>query len=596
MEIKSKIKIKEDTAFGVTCRGCAIIILGAFMERYERYLARNWLCCGVIGLFALLVWAQTVSYGFVWDDEILVLRNQSIRSFRNLPAIFSRLDAQSQEAAPSFRPVRTAFYALLYALDGKETPQPWIYHLSSVAWHGAAAMLLFLVALLLWERLTGGITTAARTAALLIALGFAANPANSEAVCWIKCLDDLMAGVFVLAAARAVLKWNGGQRGLWAALGWFLLAAFSKESAAPFAVVVFLLFYGFHKLPWRRSLHLTVPFLLVALFYAGWRQAVIGRASQCPPLSGTYGQTLIDMCPVVTEYARLLWGIPPFCVDYNYMVAEPPYAFLSGRVLGGLALALLACGLAVWLWRRPRWRLTAFGLAWLGLFLLPVSNLIPMMQYMAERFLYLPMMGFLLALGGAFLNFSRPRLVAFVAAGVVCAWIMGGVHRMGIWQDGLMLFVQTEYEHPGIKRVEQNAVAAIFGLPQMEALYPDYRKTGSVRMADSVTPEQGEAILRTLEEARRLYPENALLTTDLGFVEAKMGRWPEAVGLLELAVRQKPDSAQYRLNLASIYLTTGQTAKAKEACAEALRLKQEFEDARSLQAKIESRLNATNAP
>ena len=198
------------------------------MTCYERYLGRNWLCCGVIGLFALLVWGQTAGYGFVWDDEILVARNKSIRSWRNLPAIFSRLDAQSQESAPSFRPVRTSFYALLYAVDGQETPRPRIYHLANVAWHGAAAMLLFLVALLLWERLTGGITTGMRMAALLLALGFAANPANSEAVCWIKCLDDLMAGVFVLAAARSVLKWNGGWGGLAVALVWYLLAAFSK--------------------------------------------------------------------------------------------------------------------------------------------------------------------------------------------------------------------------------------------------------------------------------------------------------------------------------------------------------------------------------
>ena len=566
------------------------------MEHYERYLRKNWLCCCAIGLFALLLWGQTVGYGFVWDDEILVLRNQSIRSFRSLPAIFSRLDAQSEEAAPSFRPVRTSFYALLYAVDGKETPRPWIFHLASVAWHGAAAMLLFLVALLLWERLTGGITTAARTAALLVALGFAANPANSEAVCWIKCQDDLMAGVFVLAAARSVLKWNGGRGGPWAALGWFLLAAFSKESAAPFALVVFLLFLGFNKLPWRRSLRLTIPFLLAALFYAGWRQLVIGRASQCAPLSGTYGQTLIDMCPVVTEYARLLWGIPPFCVDYNYMVAEPPYAFLSGRVLGGLSLALLDAGLAAWLWRRPRWRLAAFGLAWIGLFLLPVSNLIPMMQYMAERFLYLPMMGFLLALGGVFLNFSRPRAVAAVAAGVVGAWIAVSAQRTAVWRDGLTLFVATEFEHPGIKRVEQNAVAAIYGLPQMQPLFPDYRKTGSVRMADTLTPQQGAAILGTLAEARRLFPNNALLTTDMGFVEAKMGQWQEAVRLVELAARQKPDSAQYWLNLASVYWITGQARPAQEACAKALRLNPDFEEARKLQVKIENALNATNAP
>jgi hypothetical protein len=566
------------------------------MERYERYLRKNWLCCGVIGLFALLLWGQTAGYDFVWDDEILVLQNQSIRSFRNLPAIFSRLDAQSKESAPSFRPVRTSFYALLYALDGRETPRPWIYHLASVAWHGAAAMLLFLVALLLWERLTGGLTTGMRTAALLMALGFAANPALSEAVCWIKCLDDLMAGVFVLAAARSVLKWNGTGGGLAAGLIWFLLAAFSKESAVPFALVVFFLFYGFHKLPWRRSARLTVPFLLAALFYAAWRQLVMGRASQCGPLSGTYGQTLIDMCPVVTEYARLLWGIPPFCVDYNYMVAEPPWPLLSGRVLGGLSLALAVSGLAVWLWWRPRWRLTAFGLGWIVLFLLPVSNLLPMMQYMAERFLYLPMMGFLLALGGVFLNFSRPRLVAAAAVAVVGVWIAGSLNRMGIWRDSLTMFVRTELEHPGIKRVQQNAVSAIYGLPQMEPLFPDYRKTGSLRMAASLAPAQAQAIAATLQNARGLFPDNAMLTTDLAFVYARMDRWAEALALAELATRQKSDSAQYWLNLASMYLTTGKAGPAQEACARALRLKPDFEEARSLRVRIENAMKAGNAP
>jgi hypothetical protein len=565
------------------------------MERLERLLSRNWLCCGLIGLFAFLVWGQTIGYGFVWDDDILVSRNKSIRSLRNVPAIFSRLDAQSEQEAPSFRPVRTTFYALLYAADGQETPRPWIFHLANVAWHSAASMLLFSTALLLWERLAGSVTTGMRTAALLMALGFAAHPANAEAVCWVKCLDDLMAGVFVLAAARAVLKWNGGWRGLAAALVWFLLAAFSYESAVPFALAVFLLFYGFHKLPWRRSAQLTLPFLLAAFFFAGWRQLVIGRASQCDPLSGSYGQTLIDMLPVVTEYARLLFGIPPFCADYNYLGTEPPYAFFSGKALGGLALALAAGGLAVSLWRRPRWRLAAFGLAWTGLFLLPVSNLIPMMQYMAERFLYLPVMGFLLALGGVFVNFSRPRVVAAAAVAVVGVWIAASVNRMGIWRDGLTLFVATEFEHPGIKRVEQNAVAAIYGLPQMAPLFPDYRKTGSVRMADVLSPEQGDAIRRTLEEARRLYPNNAMLTTDLGFVEAKMGRWPRALALVELAARQKPDSAQYQLNLASLYLATGQALRAQGACAEALRLKPEFEEARSLQAKIENELKAEKA-
>ena len=178
--------------------------------------------------------------------------------------------------------------------------------------------------------------------------------------------------------------------------------------------MVFIVFAGLLQLPWRRSAALTVPFLLAAAFYVVWRHLVLGQSAQCAPLSGSYGKTLIDMFPVALEYWRLLWGIPPFCADYDFMVGMPPHPFLSGAVLGGVFLVLFFVALAAWLWRRPEWRMSAFGLVWLGLFLLPVSNLLPMMQYMAERFLYLPLMGFLLALGGVFLNFSRlrPRLAA----------------------------------------------------------------------------------------------------------------------------------------------------------------------------------------
>ena len=565
------------------------------MERLEKYLSRNWWCCGIIGLFTLLVWGQTIGYGFVWDDEILVLRNQSIRSFRNLPAIFTRLDAQSQESAPSFRPIRTTFYALLYAVDGHETPRPWIYHLSNMVWHAAAAMLFFLVALLLWERLLGNLLPPVRWTALLIALGFVANPANSEAVCWIKCLDDLMAGVFVLASARSLLKWNGEWRGLVPSLVWFLLASFSYESAVPFVAVAFLIFWGFHKMSLRKSIAFTIPFLAVAVFYVGWRQMVIGRASQCAPLSGSYFQTLIDMFPVAPQYLRLLCGIPPFCVDYNYLVDEPPYRLFSGAVLLGVALVAAWGGLTTWLWRHSRWRLAGFGLAWLGLFLLPVSNLVPMMQYMAERFLYLPMMGFLLTLAAVFLMLPRPRVAALIGVAVITVWVVVSFGRMTIWHDGLTLFVRTEWEHPGIRRVQQNAVSAIYGLPQMEPLFPDYRKSGSVRMADTLTPEQGEAIIATLQEARKLFPTNALLTTDLAFADAKTGHWPEAVALAKQAVQQKPDSFQYWLNLASMYLATGHPADAKAACAESLRLKPDFDDAKKLQAKIDNQLKKPGA-
>ncbi len=566
--------------------GAGIIIQSVALEKY---LAKNGFCCALIALFTLLVWGTTVGFGFVWDDSALVAQNTSIRSLRNIPEIFTSVKAQSADVAPSFRPIRTAFYALLYAIGGQPSPQPWIFHLANVLWHGLAAMLLFSVALLLCQRLAGAAPpAAARMTALWIALGFAAHPVVSEAVCWIKCLDDLMAAVFVLAALRSLLKWNGGARGYVAALVFYLLAVFSKESAVPLAMIVFFVFAGFHKLPWRRSAALTVPFVLVAGFYVVYRHLVLGQSAQCAPLSGSYGKTLIDMFPVALEYWRLLWGIPPFCADYDFMVGGQPHSFLSGAVLGGVFLVLFFAALAVWLWRRPEWRMSGFGLVWLGLFLLPVSNLLPMMQYMAERFLYLPLMGFLLALGGVFLNLSRlrPRLAAALAAALMVIWTGTSLNQMGVWRDELTLYMRTEFEHPGIKRIEHNAVVAVFGLPQMAVN----------RTAKTLTPEQAEQMIATLQRARQIYPENDKLTTQLGLTEAKIGRWREAVALLELAVRQNPGFAERWFNLASVYERTGQPAKAREACAQALLLNPNFGMARRLQTEIENELKAANVP
>jgi hypothetical protein len=552
----------------------------------EKYLSKNWVCYGLIGLFTLLVWGTTIGFDFVWDDSVLVVQNTSIRSLNNIPKIFTSVKAQSAELAPSFRPIRTAFYALLYAIEGQPLPQPWIFHLANVLWHGFAAMLLFSVTLLLCQRLAGATPTAARVTALLIALGFAAHPVISEAVCWVKCLDDLMAAVFVLAALWFLLQWKGRAPAYWAALVFCLAAVFSKESAVPLVIIAFAVFAGIHNVPWRRSVALTVPFLLVAGFYVVYRHLVLGQSAQCAPISGSYGQSLIDMFPVVLEYGRLLWGIPPFCADYDFMVGMPPHPFFSATVLGGVFLVLFVGGLAAWLWRRPQWRMCAFGLIWIALFLLPVSNFLPMMQYMAERFLYLPLMGFLLALGGAFLNLSRfrPRLAVAAAVTLIVIWTGTSLNRMGVWRDDLTLCMRTEFDHPGIKRVEHNAVAALFRLPQMTMW----------RTAKTLSPEQAAQIITTLERAQQIYPHNDQLTTQLGLTDAKIGHWQDAVAMLELAAQQNPAFAERWFNLASVYERTGQTAKARDACAEALRLDPNFEKARRLQTEIENEMKAAN--
>jgi hypothetical protein len=552
---------------------------------------KNWPCYLLIGALALLAWGQTATYDFVWDDQVLVVENQSIRSLRNLPAMFDSLEAQTaQVGIPSFRPLRTAWYAVLEAIGGGGEPKPWIFHLSNVLWHAAAAILLFSVALALFELMDGPSPAAKRIGALLVAAGFALHPANSEPVCWVKCLDDLMAGVFVLASTRCLLhrERDGKIATPWfgAAVVFYILAIYGKESAVPFAAIVFFVALGIYEMPWRKAARFSLPFFGAAILFMAHRHLVMGRTSQYVPLSGTYGRTLIDMLPVVGSYLRLAFGIPPFCVDYNYMVYEPAHSILSGAVLGGVLLLIAAIATAFVMWRDPRWRLVSFGLIWAGLFMLPVSNLVPMMQYMAERFLYVPLPGILIALGAVLLRLPQPR--AWAVAGGVCVLIWGTatLNRMTIWRDDVTLFVRTSLEHPGIKRVEDNAVAAIFRLPAMSQFFPDYIKTKSIRMAGSMTIKQAEPVIQTLTQAHNIFPTNQLVGSALAFAYAKAGQWKQAVDVAGATAAQHPDSANQWLNYAMILRGSGGLEKAREVCGRALAINPNYAAALRFQATL----------
>jgi tetratricopeptide (TPR) repeat protein len=520
-------------------------------------------------MLALVVWCETVGYGFVWDDRYFIVENKAIHSLRNIPAMFySRIaEASHPNDFPNFRPLRNVTYALLFQLGGDAAPQPRLFHLANVLGHVVAALLLFSTALLLFLPAGDG---PARWAALWTSAAFAVHPAASEVVCWAKSLDDILAAIFVLASARQLLLWQGEMKRIAAALVFFVLGMYAKESAVPFAGLVFFLWRACHKLPWHRCAKLTAPFLLVAALYAVHRSLVLGGSAQCAPISGSYFQTLLDTIPAVTIYFRLLWGIQPFSIDYSDMHGHLP--FLSSAVLMGLLL-LLVWAAAVWAeWREEEFRPAALGLLWLGFFLLPVSNLVPMLQYLAERFLYLPLIGFLLALGAVLLRVPR-RLPSFILAPALLAvWISATIPREGIWRDDVSLFVHSSLDNPTNQRLRGNAVSAIFQIPLMGSCFWLDDTTRQVHAAKSIAHVQAVSMLPTLEQAHQLLPDESRLTSALVITYAAAGQITNAIPILESATEQRPKDVQCWLDLGTACALGGDAAKAREAWETVLRL------------------------
>jgi len=272
--------------------------------------------------------------------------------------------------------------------------------------------------------------------ALVAGLLFAVHPLHVEAVANVVGRAELMAALFtVLAVYASLVRQSVGWSA--AALGLGLL---SKENAAVAPALIALAWMLGLARPDRRRVGLFLAsWVIVCGAYAVARAVVrhpfaayesiapmfVGESPLTVRLTALYG---------LTDVARLL--VFPLTLRVDYSPAERTVVTtpLDPRFLAGLACALI-WGALLWLaWKRGR-KLEAFGLGWIGIALLPVANLLyPAGFYLAERTLYLPSVGLVIAAAAWLGRLPREVLRPVVAALV----LLGGIRtvlRVPVWRD-----------------------------------------------------------------------------------------------------------------------------------------------------------------
>src|SRR6185503_14219651 len=102
--------------------------------------------------------------------------------------------------------------------------------------------------------------------------------------------------------------------------------------------------------------------------------------------------------------------------------------------------ALLAVTAAVFLLRRRPW--LAAGWCWYVLTLVPVIGIVQVgMQSMADRYMYAPMIGLLIAVAWEAASWPVPRpLLAAAAVILLGAWGAAARRQIAVWHDGVTLF------------------------------------------------------------------------------------------------------------------------------------------------------------
>lgn len=440
-----------------------------------------------VGLAALLAYANSLRNGFVWDDPIILTRQLVV--FRGVGDILAPPRDIPQFSPDYYRPLTIATYLLDRAAGGGD---PFAFHLSVVLAHAVTSLLVYLLALQLLDtnprghlwprglaRERAGAEPEPRAAIVgAFAAGtlFALHPIHTESVAWAAGRSDVLATGFLLAAlvvhGRPVRSWNGSVlAGLCA-----LAALGAKETAVALYPLMFL--RDVLSLPVRRRTGddwlrgWAGPLLALAVYGLLRRNAlgeVVGSAAEALPVGQRSPLELIGAVGMYIE--RLLWP-----VRLNAYIDHID----TGPLTVALAVLLVAgTGAALWHWSRvqgvkgPRVRgsgklptdlnprtlepsnpsVPVFALSWLLLTLIPSLAIVWKIPDapLAERYLYLPSVGFCLLVGYVVARLwsaasagSRRAAVAAGLGAVLLAGAVGTVRRNGVWHDDIALWEDTE--------------------------------------------------------------------------------------------------------------------------------------------------------
>ena len=404
------------------------------------------LALAVAGI-AWVLYAPALTADFVGDARPKILINPFIHDPGNLPDVISGR-VITRDTLDNNRPANLLSLMIDSVFWGK---RPMGYHATSVTLHAAVCAMLFLLLVRLLP------APGAAWPAFFAAMAFAVHPLNCEPVSEVSYREDLLVAASILVAmfaAMAFLRKPGLWRNL--ALGGvccvaLLLGVAAKENGAAGPVVI-----GCYWLLWRRkdprlpwagllaACWLAVLGFLAARFTLRPEHSLIFTMAPAR-LGGSFTNcVLIQLRIWAMEISQII--VPhDLCADYG------GYSLRNYSVAVSAAVVALLIGGQAFLARRDR--LFAFGGVFFWAALLPVSNIVPLFRPMADRFLYVPLVGLavLLAQGLFIARKLQPMFRTSIYA-VVIFWLGAATatafRREAVWHDSLALWEDTAARNP----------------------------------------------------------------------------------------------------------------------------------------------------
>lgn len=423
---------------------------------------------------------------FAQDDMPVIERNPVVHTLREPVTFFTQSYWPKPFPPALYRPLATTAFALQWvAGDGR----PVVYRITSIAMYAAAGLALHHLAGLLLPPLL----------AWLVAALFMVHPVHVEAVAVAVNQSEIMVGL--LACLTVILYLGIRRRHQFRAVdgavlfGLYLAATLFKESGLMLMglIVAAELTVVASDRPTRQRIAEIRPLILVMLLGAASFFAIRTLALEGDPvgtftaeaLDGlTMGGRALTMLTVVPHWFRLLLWPAELQADYSPREIESSTTWGGAQTQGALLVALAVMVMVACWKRRP---VVSFGILWTAIGIFPVSNvLVPTGIVLAERTLFLPSIGMMIAIGGLAAPVvewlgSRPRALQGVAAAAVVAVLAMGVSRSAsrqkVWRNQFALWQQTTIDAPFSYRAHHALAQLLFQAGARAQAEIEYKKT-----------------------------------------------------------------------------------------------------------------------
>jgi protein O-mannosyl-transferase len=554
----------------------------------------------ICAVFAFLIYSNTLNHEYAYDDYPTIYGNQlTMQGFAGIPML-----------------LHTSYW---FGLDGKED---WLYRPLSMVmfaaeWgiapnkpalsHWINVLLYAFTAFVLLRFLCNIFEGKNMLLPFAVTMIWIAHPIHTEVVANIKSRDEIMCFLFCILALDNFLQYIKVSKisMLVKACIFYFLALMSKESAITMLGVIPLMIYCFSNATIKRNLVVSAIAFIPAGIYIIIRSMVLTGMinNENIPLTdnaliGANGNFNLEKGTafyILALYLKLLFFPHPLSMDYSFN--EIPLVPLTHPVALFALVAYTGCAIYA-LIRLPKKDPVAFGILYFIIIISIVVNVLFLTRStMAERFLYMPSLGFsiiIVILTGKIFKINFNAKVSFARFNnmlnynksftyLLCFILLAGsiktLARNSDWKNDTTIFSADALNAPNSSRahflyanhmlqeVKQNKVAgseienyyniAIDQYKKCIAIHPGYYQSYFGLGDLYEQKKQMDKALFYYREAVRNVPGLNLTYLNLGNMYFKMHQYDSSIIVLKKGIALDPGFADAYNSMGAAYFGKG---------------------------------------